>query len=129
MTSSLSEKLSNLAYWAGTHEMPRITINYDNGTLVYGEAAQITDWQFVFAPFTPLTTYGEITVTVSGKTDAGTTDSPFYVAEMSVLYPAGHNIEMGKMNTWSSALPTMPSISTTISAGDVWAVDPAFFGT
>jgi hypothetical protein len=35
---------------------------------------------------------------------------------------------MGKFNTWSSSLPTMPSISTTISASDVWAVDPASFG-
>lgn len=124
-------KIDSASYWAGASadiQMPRITVNYDNGTLAYGEAAQTTDWQFVFTPFTPLTTYGEITVTVNGKTDAVVANASFYVAEMSVLYPAGHNIAMGKFNTWSSSLPTMPSISTTISAGDVWAVDPSFFG-
>lgn len=123
--------IANAAYWAGTPaniQMPRVTINYDNGTLVYGEAAQVTGWQFIFAPFKPATTYGEITVTISGKTDCVAANAAFYVARMSVLYPAGHNIEMGKLNTWSSALPTMPSISTTISAGDVWAVDPTIFG-
>jgi hypothetical protein len=128
MAVGLWVKLSNSAYWAGTHQMPRLTINYDDGSIVYAEAGQVTDWQYIQAPFTPLTTYGEITVTVSGKSDAGVTNSPFYVAEMSVLYPAGHKIEMGLMNTWSSASPTKPSISTVASASDVWAVDPTSFG-
>jgi hypothetical protein len=123
-------KIANSAYWTtgGTYQMPRITVNYDNGTYAYGEAAQTTDWQFVFVPFTPLTTYGEIEISISGQTQAATANAAFYAAEMSVLYPAGHNIAMGKFNTWSSSLPTMPSISTTISASDVWAVDPASFG-
>lgn len=123
-------KIASSDFWttAGTSQMPRLIVNYDNGTTAYGEAAQTTDWQFVFVPFTPLTTYGEIEVTISGQSQAALANAAFYVAEMSVLYPAGHNIEMGKFNTWSSSLPTMPSISTTISAGDVWAVDPASFG-
>ena len=121
-------KMDNANYWAGTHQMPRINVNYDNGTVVYAEALQNTDWQFVYISFQPATTYGEIIITVDGKTDAGVANSIFYVAEMSVLYPAGHNIEMGKMNTWSNSLPTVPSISTTISASDVWAVDPTQFG-
>lgn len=111
-----------------TMQMPRLTVNYDNGTLAYKDALLTTDWQFVSVPFTPLTTYGELTVSVSGQSQAPAAKAAFYVAEMSVLYPAGHNIAMGKMNTWSSSLPTMPSISTTISAGDVWAVDPSQFG-
>ncbi len=57
-------KINNVAYWAGTHQMPRINVNYDNGTIVYAEATQTTEWQFVYISFSPTTTYGEITVTI-----------------------------------------------------------------
>jgi hypothetical protein len=109
--------------------MPRLTVNYDNGTTVYGEAAQVTGWQYVFVSFTPTTTYGELTVTVSGKTDASAANAVFYIADMSVLYPAGHTLALGAMNTWSSGFPTSPSISTSVSAADVWAADPTEFGS
>lgn len=33
------------------------------------------------------------------------------------------------MNLWADGLPVNPSISTTISAQDVWAADPSTFGT
>ena len=32
------------------------------------------------------------------------------------------------MDLWASATPVWPPISTTISAQDVWAVDPTGFG-
>jgi hypothetical protein len=44
-------KINNAAYYAGTKEMPRLTVDYDNGTEVYAEAAQSTDWQFLSVPF------------------------------------------------------------------------------
>lgn len=120
--------IANSAYWAGSHQMPRLSVNYDNGTTVFSEATQTTGWQLVFVPFTPTTTYGQLTVTVSGRTVASTANAGFYVADMSVLYPAGHTLNLGSMNTWANALPVMPSISTTVSAADVWAADPTQFG-
>jgi hypothetical protein len=122
--------LANSAYWAGTHQMPRLTVNYDNGTLVTANATQTTGWQYIQVSFTPTTTYGQLTVSVSGKTDTATAGNRvFYIADMSVLYPAGHTIALGAMNTWANALPVMPSISTSVSAADVWAADPTKFGS
>lgn len=120
--------ISNSGYWGVSNQMPRLTVNYDNGTIAYAEAAQVTGWQFLFVPITPLTTYGQIKVTVSGRSIATAPNNVFYVADMSVLYPAGHTLALGSMNTWASALPVMPSISTSVSAADVWAADPTQFG-
>ena len=120
--------IANSAYWAGSNQMPRLTVNYDNGTIVYAEAAQATGWQFIFVPFTPQTTYGEITVSVSGKTSASTANGIFYVADMSVLYPAGHKIELGAMNTWAGGEPVTPSISTVANAADVMSLSPDLIG-
>jgi hypothetical protein len=121
-------KLNSANYWASTNVMPRITITYDNGTEIYAEAAQTTSWQFIFVPFSPTTTYGVITVKLSTQTAATTTNAYVYWDDMSVLYPAGHTINLGSFDLFANALPITPSISTTVSAQDVWAADPTTFG-
>jgi hypothetical protein len=115
-------KINAEAYWAGTKRMPRLNINYDDGTVVYAEAAQTTDWQLLFVPVTPTTTFGQITVYVDGYTDATTTDAYFYVDDMSVFYPPGVQLDLGGMDLWANALPITPCIATNLTAADVWNV-------
>jgi len=115
-------KINNANYWGGTHTMPKLTINYDNGTVVYASATQTTDWQLLQVPFTPTTTYGQLTVTICGASDATTTDAYFYVQDWSILYPAGVQLDLGKQAVWAEALPIVPTIATNLSAQDVWAV-------
>jgi len=114
-------KLNNSAYWAGTHELPRLTINYDNGTTVYCQAAESTEWQYLPVPFTPLTTYGSVTATLSTMTDATSTNRYVYFDDWSVLYPAGYIMDSSGMDGWANAEPVMPTISTLFSALDVWS--------
>jgi len=120
--------INNSAYWAGNHEMPRLTINYDDGTIAYAEARQVTGWQYIFVPFTPTTTFGSITANLTSQTDATTTNADVYFADYSVLYPAGYTLNLGAFNNITGGFPVTPSISTTVSAQDVWAADPTQFG-
>lgn len=131
MTVGVWVWIDNTAYDAGVYEMPRLTVSYDNDTATtYGEAiATFGAWQFIHASFSPTTTYGQIKVKLSTMTDASLANAPVYFGDMSVLYPAGHTISLGDMNLWADGLPVSPSISTTVSAQDVWAADPTTFGT
>jgi hypothetical protein len=121
--------INNAAYWAGTHQMPRLTINYDNGTTVYAEAAQVTGWQFIFAPFTPTTTYGEVTLTMSSMTSATGSNAYVYWDDFTAPLPQGTELNLGALDLWADALPVAPlSFASAISANDVWAADPTKFG-
>jgi hypothetical protein len=51
-----------------------------------------------------------------------------YFDDISVLFPAGTSLNLGGLDLWVDGLPVTPPISTSISALDVWAVDPASFG-
>lgn len=115
-------KLNNANYWAGTNQMPRLTVNYDNGTLAYAEAAQTTAWQLLFVPIIPTTAYGQITVTLSTMTDATSTDAYVYFDDYSILYPAGVQLNLGAIDLWAGGLPITPTIATNLSAMDVWTV-------
>jgi hypothetical protein len=115
-------KLNSANYWAGSHEMPRLTINYDNGTLEYAEAAQTTDWQIITLNVTPTTSFGSINVRLSTKTAATGSDSYVYFDDVGILYPAGHQLDLGGLDSWAGALPVTPSIATNVSATDVWNV-------
>lgn len=108
-------KINSTSYWAGTHQMPRITINYDNGTESYGEAAQTTDWQYIHAVFTPTTTFGQVTVTLSGMTDATTTDSYIYWDDFS-----GGFLVNTTLDGWANAEPIPPAYSFNINAATFW---------
>ena len=115
-------KINTANYYAGTNVMPRLTVNYDDGTVVYAEAGQTTDWQLLSVPFTPTTTFGKIVLTLSTMTDKTGSDAYVYFDDIGVLYPAGHQLNLGGLNDWAEALPVTPSIATNLSPSDVWAV-------
>jgi len=117
--------VSSATYYAGTHQMPRLNVNYDNGTTVYSQAAQQTGWQYLFVSFTPTTTYGQLTVSISGRTDATGSNAYFYIDDFSILYPAGYQLNLGAMDLWANALPITPPIATNLSALDVWSASNA----
>jgi hypothetical protein len=117
-------KINSANYWAGINQMPRLTVNYDNGTTAYAEAGQTTDWQFIHIPITPTTTFPQITLTCSTKTDATTIDAYVYFTDLAVLYPAGYQLELGTLSNFAFGEPLMPTIATNVSAADVWAYDP-----
>jgi hypothetical protein len=119
MTVAVWVKINSATYYAGTHQLPRLTINYDNGTTAYAQAASSTDWQQLFVTFTPITTYGQITVTLSGRTDATTTDSYIYWDDMNLSYPPNYALDLGGMDNWVNALPVTPPIAIPISSGSV----------
>lgn len=120
MTVSLWVKINNSAYWAGTHSMPTLTIDYDNGTLATATALTNTSWQQLAVTFTPATTYGQIEMKVTGATDATGTDRYFYVDDVNIAYPAGVAIDLGNLDLWAEGLPVAPAIATMPSLGGVW---------
>lgn len=119
MTVAVWCKINSATYYAGTHEKPRLSINYDNGTTAYAEATASTTWQLLVVNFTPTTSYGQITVTTSGKTDATTTDAYFYIDDFMVSYPPSVALDLGGMDNWANALPVTPPIALPLSAGAV----------
>ena len=132
-------RVAKEAYWGGTYyQMPRLTVNYDNGTLVYAEAAQIaadtvgvTDdgWQFLPMPFRPTTTYGQIIVTLSFLTDNATPANRYvHFDDIGILYPQGYTLNLGGLDLAANGLPVRPPIATLNSALDTWSVDPSVFG-
>ena len=90
MTVAVWCKINNAAFYAGTHQKPRLSITYDNATTVYTEAAASTDWQLLAVNFTPTTTYGQITVELSCRTDAVGANAYVYFDDWSILYPASY---------------------------------------
>lgn len=122
MMAGVWVKLNSVNYYAGVSQMPRLTVDYDNGTTAYVQTAQTTNWQYIPLPITPLTTYGQITVTLSAMTDATTTDAYVYFDDFSMLYPAGYKLDLGAMDLWANGLPITPPIATVASAQDVWNV-------
>ncbi len=120
MTVAVWVKINSATFYAGTHQKPRLTVRYDNATDVYAEAVESTDWQLLSVTFTPTTSYGQLTVTVSGRTDATGSDAYFYADDFAVLYPAGYKLDLGGLDLWADALPITPPIATVLSANDVW---------
>lgn len=116
MTVAVWVKLNSATYYAGTHQLPRLTIDYDNGTTAYSQAAESTDWQQLFVTFVPTTTYGQITVTLSGRTDATTTNAYVYFDDFALLYPANNSLDLGGMDNWADALPVTPPVALPIGA-------------
>lgn len=122
MTVGVWVKINSANYYAATYQLPRLNINYDNGTTAYAQAAQTTDWQFLYVAFTPTTTYGQITVTVSGYTSQTGSNAYFYVDDFSTQYPANTPLNTQTLDLWASALPVTPPLATVLSANDVWLV-------
>jgi hypothetical protein len=115
MVVTVWSKINNAAYWAGTNELPKLNIIYDNGTTVYSQAAQLTDWQKLECPFTPLTTYGQITIQLTAKTDALTTNKYVYFDDFSVSYPDGYALNLSGVDNWANGLPVTPTISQVVA--------------
>jgi len=120
--------IANAAYWAGTYQMPRLTVTYDNGTTTYAEAAKIAglsggagteQWQKLLVPIKPLTTYPKITATFTCMSDATTTNGYVYVTDWSTFYPKGVQLDIGKQSDYADGNPLTPPISTGISVNDV----------
>ncbi|HPW34489.1 MAG TPA: hypothetical protein PK367_01870 [Candidatus Paceibacterota bacterium] len=123
MTVGVWVNINSATYYAGTHQMPRITVDYDNGTTAYAEAAQIAgSWQFLSIPITATTSYPQFKVTLSTNTDATTTDAYVYFTDFAVLYPAGYQLKLGELAYFADGEPIKPTIATNLSAADVWAV-------
>lgn len=122
MTVAVWVKLNSANYWSGVHAMPRLTIDYDDGTEGYVEAAQTTDWQLLAMVFTPATNYGQINVKLSTETDQVGANSYVYFDDMVVLYPAGYSLDLGGMDLWAKGLPVVPPIATVLSARDIWTI-------
>lgn len=120
MTMSVWVKMNSATYYAGTYQYPRLTINYDNGTSVYSEPTTGTGWQLLSKSFTPTTTFGELTVTLSTRTDATGSSAYVYWDDMAVQYPAGYQLDLGALDIWAHALPVTPPIATNLSALSVW---------
>lgn len=120
MTIAVWCKIANAAYYGGTHANPTLDVNYDNGTHASCVAVDGTDWQLLAVNFTPTTTYGQITVTLSTLTDQTGANAYVYFDDFAVLYPAGYKLDLGGMDLWANALPITPPIATVLSANDVW---------
>lgn len=120
MTVAVWCKINAAAYWAGTFQMPRLTVDYDDGTLAYAEAAASTSWQLLSVVFTPTTAFGQIGITLSGMTDAVGANAYVYWDDGLMLYPAGYVLNIGGMDLWANGLPVTPLIATVFSAIDVW---------
>lgn len=103
-------------YTSGTYTLPKLTVTYDLTSTVEKEAINTTDWQLLAVSFEPQTTTSSITISISGYSSTGS----FYIDEFSILYPAGYVLNLGNLDNWYYGLPTLPPISTSISAKDVW---------
>lgn len=130
MTAGVWMKINSANYWSGSHQMPRLMVSYDNdASSVYAEALPTTDWQFVVVPFTPATTFGQVTLTFSTMTDATTSDAYVYMDDFSAPLPQGSELNLGTFDLTSDALPVSPlNFATAVTAADVWAADPTLFG-
>jgi hypothetical protein len=112
-------KINNANYYSGTHQLPRITADYDNGTIAYTQAAESTDWQLLTLPVTPTTTYGQITITLSARTDQTTSNAYVYWDDFYVAYPPSTSLDLGGFDNWANGLPVTPPIAIPISASAV----------
>jgi hypothetical protein len=123
MNISAWVKINSSTYYSGTtYQMPMLMINYDNGTLIYTNALAITDWQLLTLSFTPATTYGRISLNITGLTDASVSDAYFYLDDLNVFYPPDVQLALGGLDLWADGMPVTPSISTNVNATDVWNI-------
>lgn len=121
MTISCWVYISTSAYAAGTHTKPQLAVIYDNATTVTATAAATYGaWQQLAVTFTPATSYGQLTVTVQGATDAAGSNAYFYVDDFNVAYPAGVQVDLGGLDLWANGLPVTPTIATFPALGGVW---------
>ena len=122
-------KINSANFYSGSHTNPTLKVTYDGVTEATAVATNSTDWQRLTVAITPTTTAGKISVSFEGMTDQTGTDAYFYLDDVSVLLPAGVQLNLGGLDDWDSGLPVTPSIATNLTAMDVWAVDKSVFIT
>ncbi|MEW6487652.1 MAG: hypothetical protein AB1578_07030 [Thermodesulfobacteriota bacterium] len=66
------------AYYAGTHVLPKMTVDYDAGTLVTQSASASTARQRLAAVFSPTASYNTVGVALATETDATGADADVY---------------------------------------------------
>jgi hypothetical protein len=68
---SLDSKINNASYYAGTHTLPNLYVDYDNGTLTNPTYLSAnTDWQKAITFFTPTLNKQVLKMHLAQKTDA-----------------------------------------------------------
>jgi hypothetical protein len=121
MTITCWVYINNAAYYAGTHTKPTLTVTYDQTSTATSVAtATAGSWQQLAVTFTPTTTFGQVTMKITGATDATTTSRYFYVDDFNIAYPAGVQIDLGGLDLWANGLPVEPAIATMPSITGVW---------
>jgi hypothetical protein len=116
MSINVWVKINNANYYAGTdYQLPRLTVTYDVDQTASCTAASHTDWQLLPVPITPKTTTGGITITLSGMTDATSTDRYIYWDDADVQLPSGHSFNSGSLDNWLYGLPITPFYANSIS--------------
>lgn len=121
MTITCWVYINNSAYYAGTHTNPTLTVTYDKTSTVTSVAtATAGSWQQLACTFTPTTAYGQVTMKITGATDATTTSRYFYVDDFNIAYPAGVQVDLGGLDLWANGLPVEPAIATMPSITGVW---------
>ncbi len=121
MTVSCWVYINNTAYDAGTYQLPRLNVKYDNATTTYAQAtATFGSWQQLAVTITPTTTFGQIEVWLSAATDAAGSNAYVYVDDFNVAYPAGVQVSLGALDLWANGTPVWPPIATFPALGGIW---------
>lgn len=122
MTITCWVYINNAAYYAGTHTKPTLTVTYDDGASSVTSVATATagSWQQLACTFTPATSYGQVTMKITGGTDATGTNRYFYIDDFNIAYPAGVQVNLGGLDLWADGIPVAPAIATMPSITGVW---------
>jgi hypothetical protein len=113
-------KINNAAFYAGTHTKPTLRVKYDNTTETTAVATGTTSAQQLQVTFTPLTTYGQITITFEMATDATGTNAYVYLGEMVPNLPDGVAVNTTDLSKWANAMPVVPSLATIRNPTSLW---------
>lgn len=99
-----------------------ILVNLATGNFNTAVATAKTDLQLLAVPITASTTTGIMSMQIDGYTDQTGTDATVYYDDVAILFPAGHQINLGSLDEWSYGQPITPPIATLLSANDVRSV-------
>jgi hypothetical protein len=106
--------IGNANYYAGVHEMPRLVVEFDNGTETYGEAGEIVgDWQPVTAKFIPTTSFASVKIKLTTMTDALGADAYVYWG----AWDKGGYMVNTDMEYWAKGFPVDPAFAFNVNAG------------
>lgn len=118
-------KINSANYYAGTHVLPKLTVEYDGWLhTVYSQWASTTDWQWLYLSFVPTTDNPEVTISLTSETDATGSDAYVYFWHMEGNIP-----NISAMNNRAKALPILDigqlETSAWLVANSVWNYNTA----